>query len=264
MSELVGANLQDLHQLAAEFRGAAERLEAERNRVGVVLRRTPWHGAVADQFRREWDGHFTAALHALVEDLRGAGTTVARNAEEQEQTSANRHSAPIRLPASPNWHMPAVMTGATGLYAFDQFRLGKTIWGTGQALRGVHGKGPGVLDALGVGVDAYKAKQAYNDWMNGTGTMDHYIRSGVDVAWDVGSAIPVVGEIKGAWDTGWHIGTGIEHQMQSTFHHEDAILTDTMYKQYGTSNLTPTQSAELSHRYDGVSGFGHFLKDLVT
>lgn len=94
------------------------------------------------------------------------------------------------------------------------------------------------------------------------GDVDKGIRAGIDLVFDgVGSKIPQVAAGKAAWDLGYSIGKGASNWLDTNFdihqHHVDHV----MQREYGTTDLTPSQASELAHRYDGVSGFGNYVSD---
>ncbi len=99
MSEIVGANVDDLQHLATDFRGAADRFDSARNDVLRAIARTAWQGHTAEQFRAEWNALHAVVMGNLAGDLREAASTVVRNLEDQLRTSgstgvsAGRHAA---------------------------------------------------------------------------------------------------------------------------------------------------------------------------
>ncbi len=88
MGEFVGASPRDLRDLARHFRTAAERLNAERDRVRTGLRRTAWDGRAANAFRAQWDAVHHRRIGAMAEEFRDAANVLVRNAEEQERASS--------------------------------------------------------------------------------------------------------------------------------------------------------------------------------
>ncbi len=93
MSEVIGANLNDLQELVREFRAAADQFDGARNSVLRAVARTAWQGQTAEQFRAEWDAVHAVVMGNLAGDLRHAATVILTNADEQRRTSASHQGS---------------------------------------------------------------------------------------------------------------------------------------------------------------------------
>lgn len=87
VAEMVGSNPDELRSLSAVLRRSAERLDTTWQDIDTLLRTLPWAGPSADQFRGDWGRHRRQALADTASLLERAATTIARNADEQVQTS---------------------------------------------------------------------------------------------------------------------------------------------------------------------------------
>ncbi|MBX6721735.1 MAG: hypothetical protein IRY92_00645 [Dactylosporangium sp.] len=84
---LVGANPDQLDELAARLNSSAEALESIRFTLRASLGRVEWPGPDGDQFRHDWDHHHGPALAAAVTMLREAARVARINATEQRVAS---------------------------------------------------------------------------------------------------------------------------------------------------------------------------------
>ncbi|MEZ3160507.1 hypothetical protein AB1K54_08140 [Microbacterium sp. BWT-B31] len=89
MSGLIGADVEQLRALAAQFEASAEQLDAGRMTVGDAIRVKAWFGPNAIEFRAQWDNQHSLKVKAAAQRLRDAATTLRRNADDQEHTSAD-------------------------------------------------------------------------------------------------------------------------------------------------------------------------------
>ncbi len=62
---MLGANPDQMRQLAATFRTEASHVAELRLRIGATLGGTAWTGPAAARFREEWEGSFASALVRL-------------------------------------------------------------------------------------------------------------------------------------------------------------------------------------------------------
>ena len=77
---LVGASLEDLDNLAATFGHKAELIETELiAAITNVLGSSQWEGALATNFRSEWNDTFVTNLRVLATALRENATYVTNN-----------------------------------------------------------------------------------------------------------------------------------------------------------------------------------------
>lgn len=88
MSEVWGANPDELDALAARFADSAVRIDELRTASRAELVRSPWAGRDAEQFRNRWESEGTRLLSSASAILRAAGETVRTNAADQRRTSS--------------------------------------------------------------------------------------------------------------------------------------------------------------------------------
>lgn len=93
MAEFVGADTQQLRDLARTFKQDGTRLTAAAKEVSGQLQSSRWLGADADAFRARWNGALKTRLTAAGDALLKAGSEVLRNAVEQDLASETFDSA---------------------------------------------------------------------------------------------------------------------------------------------------------------------------
>lgn len=92
MAGFVGADIQQLEQLAAAFGQQAQQLSNIKSTIGSKVRSTVgthWRGNDATQFLNMWDSQFAPNLQKVIESLQQAQQAVNRNKAEQMQASGN-------------------------------------------------------------------------------------------------------------------------------------------------------------------------------
>jgi uncharacterized protein YukE len=81
MSDMYGANLEQLDQLQRRFAEENEAVRQLQTRISGTLGSTAWTGPAADRFRTAWSGDFVPALNRLAEALAENATVVANRRE---------------------------------------------------------------------------------------------------------------------------------------------------------------------------------------
>jgi uncharacterized protein YukE len=81
MSDMYGANLEQLDQLQRRFTEENEAVRQLQTRISGTLGSTAWTGPAADRFRTAWSGDFVPALNRLAEALAENATVVANRRE---------------------------------------------------------------------------------------------------------------------------------------------------------------------------------------
>jgi uncharacterized protein YukE len=81
MSDMYGANLEQLDQLQRRFAEENEAVRQLQTRISGTLGSTAWTGPAADRFRTAWSGEFVPALNRLAEALAENATVVANRRE---------------------------------------------------------------------------------------------------------------------------------------------------------------------------------------
>jgi hypothetical protein len=84
---LVGANPEQLDELAARMNSGADTLEGIRHAIFLSLSRTEWPGPDGDQFRHDWDHRHTRVIATAVTALREAARALRLNADQQRIAS---------------------------------------------------------------------------------------------------------------------------------------------------------------------------------
>jgi uncharacterized protein YukE len=270
---MIGADVARLRALASEFTGAADRIEAELRTVTASVRNTPWQGPNAERFRQSWNSVHSAKLRALAAQFRDNARVLSANASDQENVSKVR-DASGRAVVVPRARTSLLTIGGV------TFAISGTIFDSAEMiryLRDVRGlpvnpanlklamqrMGPpmsaglkvvgGGFFVVGTALDGYQMLSGI--W---TGNLGQTVSGAARVAID---GISLFNPYVAAANVGYHIGEAIAPLI--TPHLADDIVNHHMLQQYGTADLTPSQAAQLSHRYDGISGFGHFVSDGV-
>ena len=77
MSNMFGANLEQLDQLQRRFVEENEAVRQLQTRISGTLGSTAWTGPAAERFRSAWSGEFVPALNRLAEALAENASVVA-------------------------------------------------------------------------------------------------------------------------------------------------------------------------------------------
>ncbi|MDO4791633.1 MAG: hypothetical protein Q3999_04035 [Buchananella hordeovulneris] len=86
---MIGANTAELLELSKLFQEKSKQIQnAIIPAIDRQLRSSSWKGNNADAFRREWEGRLKARLRGVSTTLSEEGTTLKKNADRQEETSA--------------------------------------------------------------------------------------------------------------------------------------------------------------------------------
>jgi hypothetical protein len=143
--------------------------------------------------------------------------------------------------------------------------LARELLGLSAAKLAQAGKGPirvGWLARIGAGWDAAKlgGHFAVGDWANFSWDAAHL---GDDI---LAAVSPHYALVSGAFRTGWEVGMWIDEQTNFGIHAAGHIFDDAIDARFGgktARELTPAEAAELTHRYEGLSGFKNFGQDAV-
>ena len=84
----LGADTEQLHDLARALRGAADRLERSLATLESARRATSWRGPDAERFAQDWAARHAHDARRLSERWRSAADGLARHGGEQEQASS--------------------------------------------------------------------------------------------------------------------------------------------------------------------------------
>ena len=114
MSQLVGANPDELDRLAARLDTASSSMRGIRSNISASVRRSPWHGWVADRFRSDWSSQHAVAMRSAEAFLDDAADRLRREATEQRAASRDV-GAGSRPGVSTNEAGPACPVGLGGM-----------------------------------------------------------------------------------------------------------------------------------------------------
>jgi uncharacterized protein YukE len=258
-------NLAEVQRLAKEFDRAASSLRSVGQVIDRALPTLPWAGRSVELFRQEWSSG-RKLLNDSAQSLSGLSVAIMRNWQAQSDKSdgGSNTAFPISFGSGPNWNMRE--TFENGLFYGNKLNDLHDFIGDFSDLRKLdafHGLFQhaddiklGPLAALGTGWDTYNL---FDNVKNGS--WDGSIRSGIDVGFDIGGlAFPQVGLAKGAWDVGYQVGKGIDWVFGEKLGGHQAFIDSVVIDRYG-GQLSPSEADDLAHRYDGWSGFGHFVGD---
>src|SRR4051794_33323078 len=87
MAEMLGANLDELQRLSANFAAAARTIVSLRGQVERLMS-APWAGRTGDQFRHAWAADHRAKLQAVVDGLNDASHQIDRQRNDQAEASS--------------------------------------------------------------------------------------------------------------------------------------------------------------------------------
>ena len=274
-----GMDAGEVETLGLLLQQKGDRLRAVTHDIDRLVHSAMWSGGDGTDFLHMWPTHRARLLQAA-ERVHGLGRAALNNVSEQLTTSSSLGGRPA--PGGGWWAKVAGAGGSAGAalalirsslpgYLVDQVGLGHGVLDLGRMFLNHGGRSiqefpwARPLQAITGGLDGWGLGEATALYIAGDGSADTLIRRGFDVGWTVAGILsPQVAAGGAAWDTGYFIGSSAANALDARFHYQDAILMDTMYDQYGTSNLTPSQAAELSRRYDGVKGFGTYVADLFS
>jgi len=83
----LGADVEQLDQLAARFRSTADEIGQMVNQLGTQIHSAWWQGPDADRFKSEWDGTYRAQLQNVCSRLQDTAQVITRQASQQRQAS---------------------------------------------------------------------------------------------------------------------------------------------------------------------------------
>ncbi|MFC0675086.1 WXG100 family type VII secretion target [Brachybacterium hainanense] len=89
MNSNQGMAVEEVRQMAAQLRDAAEEIGAIERELTGGLEGVDWTGPDADQFRGQWSGEMVPALQQIMQAVADLGETADRNADEQARTSSS-------------------------------------------------------------------------------------------------------------------------------------------------------------------------------
>ena len=84
----LGMNPAEVRDLARLLEQKASDVDAARTECTAKIQSVEWRGQDADKFRNEWESQHAPNLQRASEQMKQAAQAANRNADEQEQTSA--------------------------------------------------------------------------------------------------------------------------------------------------------------------------------
>lgn len=268
-----GADPEALDQLAAQIGIWAGALAQHRVNLGAHIYSAPWRGTEADSFRQEWNSRLSPALAAVSEALLRAQKILRHNAEQQRQASGVGVGSPgagrvtggrTSVLETVLGRVGTILTIGTNLGLATELFVERNMGGAikdlrtlkKEALRFEHDV-PAPLDR------ALRVLQVGTIWHDSSQVMEELVRGEISakdvatLAWDAGNLIPVVGEVKGAWDLGYDTGTWIAHHTPVVDKSWDLVTTV-----HPNIYTDPKAADDLVKRYSGWSGMLHWGDDV--
>lgn len=87
MADMIGADPNELRNLAAQMRGAADELDGHSSALTSLLGSVDWVGDFASRFLSSWSGGHRVRLQSTSQFIRDAASELERNADEQVNAS---------------------------------------------------------------------------------------------------------------------------------------------------------------------------------
>ena len=90
MTEMLGADVEELRALARDFSGSSQKLAQAQRTLDGAVNQLPryWHGPDAQRFASQWRGQHRGVISRTAAMLEDAADLLKKNASEQEQTSS--------------------------------------------------------------------------------------------------------------------------------------------------------------------------------
>jgi uncharacterized protein YukE len=276
-----GQNVAEVRDLANSLRQAADKVDQYGVQLAKLVDRSNWVGPAGAKFKQQWWPQHRSSLRRLAGDLRTFADQATKQADEQQRASdaggVSGSSGGFASAASGasgamgnwithgDWNDLMDKTLFFGGKAVDlesfikNFKSIKQLEGLGDLFKVADKASIGPLSVLSTGWDIKNLFNAVSQ-----GSVDGSVRKGIDVGFDlVGTKVPQVALAKGAWDVGWQVGKGIDWFFGEHLGGHQAFSDSVVATHYG-GTLTSAEADDYAHRYDGWSGFGHFVGDNVT
>jgi uncharacterized protein YukE len=84
---LVGADVEQLNQLAAQLNNKANDIQNVISQLTSAINSVEWKGNDANRFRSDWQSQYVGQLKTVVSALQTASQNAKRNAQEQQSAS---------------------------------------------------------------------------------------------------------------------------------------------------------------------------------
>lgn len=271
-----GMNVDEVQDLGRFLQDRANRLNRIVQEINRSVYSVHWQGGVAVQFgQQHWPGH-RARLQAAANHLHGLGQSALNNASEQRSVSAVRSTsgAPIGgfAPVGPP-HGSGVDPGAISAFGTHYpdlaalaaaIGLGNGVKSLADLVRNVKKSvpGPGPLDLLTVPFDVVDVVAAIHtgDIRSAVPGISSIALTGLAAGVPQMVAAGVVTTVAAPAVAVGAVGAGLINLVFQPDHTVNSYVERTYG---GAGMMTPTQAAEVTERFAGWSGFGHFVADGV-
>lgn len=291
MSVTHGMNLGEVDSLGRLMLRSGDRLRALVADVDRLVYATDWGGDDGAGFLQSWPTYKSRLLVAA-DGIGGLGQAALNNVTEQAQASgdgvagwmfgahraiAGGSAAAIALTFAPGavriraageavWSFVDNASGAPGAVHFAMLMRHVDLPFTPAALQEMLGaRVPvgavgGVVGGISIGYEGVQFYEALRDGNAGQ-AIGHGVGIGVTA---LGMVNPYVAAGSLAWDIGYGVGTHIAQIPAVEGFMVDTAFDEHLFREYGTTDLTPSQAAEASRRYDGIGGFVNYGSDVAT
>jgi hypothetical protein len=265
-----GADPTALDALAQLMAKAAASIDQIGSQLGARTHHAPWRSPQADHFRQQWNGVYYPALRAARDELTNASNQLATNARDQRAASdpsggVTPNTPTALLALATEYGLSTTAANAYTILRFAQdygARLANLdtlshIMATAGPPTGFLDKSFAIFGLVGVGVDGYGLVQAMAN-----GSTSQELLKGTGVVIDgAGIVFPPVAVADAGWNIGWQAGLLLNRETHISDHWANFALSGAPQE---NGQMTPAQANALATRYDGVSGFGHFMEDTGT
>ena len=275
MTQMIGADVGQLRELAKQFHRNADELETIASRLQSTSRAV-WTGPDAGEYFADVETSLSPRLRQTAQALRTAGDAASRNAQDQEQTSATLDGGSSSGFGTSTPEMGSTTSGSAGQATDISDGLWNLLGMAGSAI-GIPDDVPALLKSGKLWENIFAdADSMVPKWLGTAGTVAGVLQ-GFKGIWDAADdfregktfdamyglaktglgAIPKVGTVVGLAIDAIELGIPVTgDQAQKT-------LDSYAMRTFGTTDLTPEQQFQVSDRYNGPMGFVSMLTDTV-
>lgn len=258
---MVGADIEQLQTLGVTLQAQAAEVRSIADLINRYLPGAPWTGYKADVFRQQWWPQHQAQLRSIADGLHGLGQSALNNADEQRRTSDVRGFAGSAAVSAGGG------SGAGSVFGpyYDRLKDGAATVGLMVGMTGLidlargFRNAPGPFDLLTVPFDVIDVTQA---------VLDGDLRAGIPggsslILTGIGAAIAPAAAAGGMVVAAPVVAAGaVGAAVINTVFQPDHTVNSYIERTYGSGDdMTVAQAGEYARRYDGWSGFGHYVAD---
>lgn len=255
MAQFIGANVEQLRQLAVAMERSSERLSTAASSLRSLPRHI-WLGMDAQRFYADLDSDLINQVNQVALALNTVGSTLRRNAAAQEQTSATLEGGGSGTPSirTESGGSELSQGGLVGDSGVDVVAIAEVVRDGGEYLldgtelvynlAAKFGKNLPGADVLEMGQDTISIAEIGEALV--AGKYDQ-------AAWE--TAKFGVGKIPGVAGKAGEIGLDVfEMYVPVTEERQRAVLDSYAQRTYGTTDLSSEQAKQVSDRYSGIQG----------